>query len=90
MKINTMRNQGHDLLSGKHIPRTRSMYDIAVIPNGTVCHCLSPTAKNKENNMANKRKSPDTLEGVRQLADESPCGRWIGKSAIERVCAMAG
>src|SRR5690349_16767500 len=43
--------------------------------------------------MAKNKKSSETLEDVRQLADAaSPPGRrrWIGRSATERVCEMAG
>jgi integrase len=60
-------------------------------PSVTVCHQWPKT--NKEKTMADTQKRPDTLEDVCQLADRaSPPGRrrWIGKSATERICAMAG
>ena len=43
--------------------------------------------------MTQTPKSPATLEGIRLLASSaSPTGRrpWIGKSATERICTMAG
>jgi integrase len=43
--------------------------------------------------MAHDPKTPETLEDVRQFAEKrSPSGRrpWIGRSATERVCDMAG
>ena len=43
--------------------------------------------------MANEHKTPTTLEEVMQLANTaSPAERrpWIGKSATERICTMAG
>jgi integrase len=60
-------------------------------------HHLSPcgtTGTNKkEKTMTQTQKSPLTLEGVCQLARlAGPTGRrpWIGRSATERICAMAG
>jgi integrase len=43
--------------------------------------------------MADNQKTPATLEGVRQLADTVSLPgrrRWIGRSATERICTMAG
>jgi integrase len=54
------------------------------------CH-QRPTKKEKT--MANNPKSPATLEGVRELADKASLpGRrpWIGRSATQRICTMAG
>src|SRR5437667_11888295 len=59
-------------------------------PPDTLCHYGQPRRKKQ---MAKKQKSPDTLEGIRELADAaSPSGRrpWIGRSAAQRICSMVG
>jgi integrase len=59
-------------------------------PPGIFCHHGQLEGKKP---MANQPKTRDTLEGVRELADTASLPgrrRWIGRSATERICEMAG